>query len=63
MPTGFRILNYKSNPVHQVKINVLIKKVKETVKDVQREVQKEIKDRFHNIEDQLGVRLEQTLTC
>jgi uncharacterized protein YuzE len=61
MPTGFRILNYKSNPVHQVQINVLIKKVKETVKDVKKEVQKELRDRFHDIENQLGIRLEQTL--
>lgn len=47
MPTGFRILNYKSNPVKGVQF--LIKKIKKANVDAQ----KENKGRFRLIESQL----------
>lgn len=51
MPTGFRILNYKSNPVQGVRI--LIQKIRKTLADVQKENQ----GRFRTMENQLEQRL------
>ena len=36
LPTGFRILNFKEKKVQAVGINVLIKKIRETLKEVAR---------------------------
>ena len=55
MPTGFRILNYKSNPVDHVAI--LVKKVRK----VMVATGKDIKNRLHDRENQLEQSLEKVL--
>ncbi|MDD5476739.1 MAG: hypothetical protein PHG87_00795 [Candidatus Omnitrophica bacterium] len=55
MPTGFRILNFKSNPVQAVRF--IIEKIKKTTE----EAKKEACGRFRVMENCLEKRLEKTL--
>ncbi len=56
MPTGFRILNFKKNPVEAV--GILVKKVKKAMENVQKNVEKEFRTR----ENQMEQRLEKVLS-
>ena len=50
MPTGFRILNYKNNPVKAI---FLIKKVKEAFEDTEKDLKNRLKKRENQAEQGL----------